>query len=222
MGELVYEHSIKRYILNNPHLFIPKNSQSKVMFEKSIDFGSTICDVLIFNSINQEVGIEIKTGHDSVKRLPKQLKDYAKVCDYLWVFVHDSLLDDVIKVINQLNMPFIGIVSYFEVDGEIASGIIKEARYNSTSSSYMACMMMWSTELKVMARALAKDRKQNINRLTRKSQYIKYMLKQLDNHKVKQYLTYFILDNQSDPNKTYNDFKFGSDIVWDYSQEAKK
>ena len=49
-----------------------------------------------------------------------------------------------------------------------------------------------------------------------------YMLKQLDNHKVKQYLTYFILDNQSDPNKTYNDFKFGSDVTWDYSQEAKK
>ena len=30
MGELVYEHSVKQYILNNPHLFIPKNSQSKV------------------------------------------------------------------------------------------------------------------------------------------------------------------------------------------------
>ena len=119
-------------------------------------------------------------------------------------------------------MPFIGIVSYFEVDGEIASGIIREARYNSASSSYMACMMMWSTELKVMARALAKDRKHNINKLTRKSQYIKYMLNQLGNHKVKKYLTYFILDNQSDPNKTYNDFKFGSDIVWGSSQEAKK
>lgn len=220
--ELVYEHAVKEYILNHPHLFIPKDSQSKVMFEKSIDFGSTICDVLLFNSVKHEVGIEIKTGHDSVKRLPKQLTDYAKVCDYLWVFVHDSLLDEVTEVISKLNMPFIGIVSYFEVDGEIASGIIKEASYNSNNSSYMACMMMWSTELKVMAKTLAKDRHQNINSLTRKSQYIKYMLKQLGNEQVKNYLTYFILDNQSDPNKTYNAFKFGSDKVWDCSPEVRK
>lgn len=219
---LVYEHSVKEYILAHPHLFIPRNSQSKVMFEKSIDFGSTICDVLLFNSVKHEVGIEIKTGHDSVKRLPKQLRDYAKVCDYLWVFVHDSLLDEVTQVIGQLDMPFIGIVSYFEVDGEIASGIIREASYNAYSSCYMACMMMWSTELKVMAKALAKDRHQNINSLTRKSQYIKYLLKQLGNKQVKSYLTYFILDNQSDPNKAYNAFKFGSDAVWDYSPEVKK
>ena len=48
------------------------------------------------------------------------------------------------------------------------------------------------------------------------------MLNQLGNQNVKQYLTYFILDDQSDPNKVYNDFKFGSDVTWDYSQGAKK
>ena len=209
MEDLAYEAKIKQYILDNPHLFVsPDKTESTVYFEKSIYFGNTIADCLVFNSYNYEIGIEIKTGHDSTYRLRKQLRDYIKVCDYVWVVIHESLTEEVLGILDELHLPFVGVITYIEYDGDVAGGIYRQASYNPVNSSYMAMMMMWSKELKVMAKAVAERNNENINKMTKKSQYIKYIIKKLGNEDAKGLLCNFIISGQGDPNKVTNSYRF--------------
>lgn len=220
MEQLAYERAVKQFILNNEHLFtsVQSGPQPIVYFEKSITFGKTIADCLIFDHLNQEIGIEIKTAHDTVKRLPKQLKDYAKVCDYLWILVHNDILPEALQVLDTLSYSFVGIVTYVEYDGELFGGIYRKASYNPLNSTYMASMMMWSTELKIMAKSLANKNGDDVSKLTKKSQFIKYMIKILGEEDAKQYLVDFIVSGQGDPNKVVNAYRFTTDrrkSTWD-------
>ncbi|MCC9083788.1 sce7726 family protein [Enterococcus faecium] len=76
--------------------------------------GNTICDCLIFTEKRGVIGIEIKTERDSTKRLNKQLKDYEKVCDFVYVLCHDTHVPKVEQILNRYNHRHVGILAYTE------------------------------------------------------------------------------------------------------------
>ena len=86
------EDDIKNSILHLQSIF-PKNKLGKslVTYEKTINF-KTIADCLIFTEKQGIIGIEIKTAHDTLKRLSHQLDDYVKCCSYVYVYCHDWIL----------------------------------------------------------------------------------------------------------------------------------
>lgn len=209
---MAYEKAVKNYILDNSHFFVRDSSQCRIYFEKAICFGNTITDCLMFDKTNLEIGIEIKTKHDTTKRLAKQLTDYCSVCDYVWVLVHESLLSEAENIINKLGLDCIGIISYIEIQGEIIGAVYKPAYFNNKNSIYLAYQMLWSTELKVLTKALAISNGDTLKEIgTTKSKYIKYIVNSLGKGAAKQYLIDFILSGQGDPNKVTNEYKFAND-----------
>lgn len=209
---MAYEKEVKNYILDNSHFFVKQPGMCRIYFEKAICFGNTITDCLIFDKTNLEIGIEIKTKHDNTKRLAKQLTDYVRVCDYVWVFIHESLLYEVSDIIDRLGLDCVGIISYVEINDEIIGAVYRPAYYNNKSSVYLAYQMLWSTELKVLAKALVKSNGNTLKSVgTTKKRYIQYIVKSLGKEVAKQYLISFILSGQGDPNKVTNEYKFAND-----------
>ena len=145
MGKL-YEADIKELILNKKHIFITTSSKSTVVFEKGIVIGSTIADCLIFSEEGL-IGVEIKTEHDTTRRLNKQLKNYSLVCDKVFVLCHDDHVNSVEKILNTHGHSHVGIISYTEFRGEAILGVYKQAVRSPFKKVQMAYQMLWRDEI---------------------------------------------------------------------------
>lgn len=146
----LYEADIKELILNKPHIFLQSgytDSKSTILFEKGIVIGSTIADCLIFSQHRGIIGVEVKTSHDNVRRLNKQLKNYSLICDFVYVMAHDSHVEKVEEILKKSSHLHVGIVAYTEFRGEAVLGIYKEATRSPKKSVRMAYQMLWKEEI---------------------------------------------------------------------------
>lgn len=143
----VYATEVKKAILNSKFLFTGDDDKTSVLFEKEIDSqpgGHTIADCLIFSRSKGLIGVEIKTAHDSKARLRRQLWSYTRVCDYVWVFIHDTKLYETMDILE--DYPQVGIICYNEINDVITPGIIREPQHCDNQLA-LAYDLSWATEL---------------------------------------------------------------------------
>lgn len=142
----VLEKEVKQSILDNPQLFdsLGYMGEYKLVYEKMTMRGKLIADAMIFTQNKGIIGIEIKTEYDTLKRLPRQITNYARTCNYVYVYVHDSHLKDVIKILKEKGLyNIVGIISYTVFDDEVIPGLYKEpARVNPKYELQSALTML--------------------------------------------------------------------------------
>lgn len=164
--ELAYAKDVKQMILETPKAFVSKDDVTAVWFEKEIVSthgrgDDTIADCLVFSVEQGLIGIEIKSARDSKKRLRRQLRDYSKVCDYVWVVIHDSMLPEVNDILE--DYPHVGIMCYSEIaldSGKtwLATGVVSQPSPSPAFNLRTALDMLWSDELYELAKRMAKQR----------------------------------------------------------------
>lgn len=146
--EGAYEADIQKFILNNPDVFHITGNNS-VLFEKKLpgrSRGSVIADVAIFSSEIGTVGVEIKTAHDTTKRLKHQIEEYSKTFDYVYVLCADNQYEHVMATINNNKFDRVGVITYDEYKGEIITGEMQKATYGRPDPRNLY-RMMWRKEL---------------------------------------------------------------------------
>lgn len=142
----LYEANIKQLILKKKHIFVDRGN-STVLFEKAIVVGSTIADCLIFSQDRGIIGVEIKTEHDTTRRLNKQLKNYSLVCDWVYVVCHDKHVESIEKILDKNGHSHCGIIAYTEFRGEAVIGVYRDPSKSPKKSPYMAYQMLWKQEI---------------------------------------------------------------------------
>lgn len=142
-----YEADIKELILQKKHVFVTEGYNSTIVFEKGIVVGSTIADCLIFSQEKGIIGVEIKTEHDTTRRLNKQLKHYSLVCDYVYVLCHDDHVEKTEDILAKNNHHHVGIIAYTEFRGEPVLGIYKKSVRSPFKKVNMAYQMLWREEI---------------------------------------------------------------------------
>lgn len=123
---------------------------SALIFEKAIMQQKTIMDCMICTQNKGVIGIEIKTERDSTQRLNKQLSDYSKVCDYVYVMCHDSHVGKVEKILKAKNYNHVGIIAYIQIGLTPWVGIYKEATKSPVKDVYHTLNILWRKDLSTM------------------------------------------------------------------------
>lgn len=141
-----YEADIQELILSKKHIF-GDIGKSAIVFEKAIMRGNTICDCLIFTEKRGVIGIEIKTERDSTKRLNKQLRDYEKVCDFVYVLCHDDHVPKVEQILARYSHRHAGILAYTEFREEPMLGVYRKANPSPEKSAYHMLDILWKEEI---------------------------------------------------------------------------
>lgn len=139
------EADIKKLILNKEAVF-GDLGESAIVFEKAIMRGNTIMDCMILSERQGVIGVEIKTERDTTRRLNKQLKDYEKVCDYVYVLCHDSHVLEVEKILQRYHK-HVGILSYIAFKDEPMIGEYKKPKVSPLKDTEKTLDILWKTDI---------------------------------------------------------------------------
>lgn len=151
------EHDIKEFFLHNKYLFnddLGDLGENRIVFEKNIGNQKVRADALVFTELKGIIGVEFKTQNDTLKRLPRQLKQYIRTCNYVYVFCDDSHALFVEDIIKKLGYSCVGIISYTVYEDLIIAGVYRKAKKNPNYSLYTACHLFWKSELHFILRTL--------------------------------------------------------------------
>lgn len=146
----ILEKQVKQEILDNPYLFnyLGNLGQAGVVFEKAVARHKMICDALIFSHNQGIIGVEIKTQHDSLKRLSHQLDEYLKVCNYVTVFIHESWVSKVQQLLVTKKIDkVVGILVYSEYHHQVVSGVYRPMVQNPYFKIGVSLDMLWKTDI---------------------------------------------------------------------------
>lgn len=147
MGKF-YEDEVKKLILEKKRIFLTDDTKnSTVVFEKAISIGSTIADCLIFSQERGLIGVEIKTEHDTTRRLNKQLKNYSQVCDIVYVLCHDNHVEKTEDILVKNGHHHVGIIAYTVFREEGILGIYKPAQRSPYKNVRITFQMLWKEEI---------------------------------------------------------------------------
>lgn len=148
MIDNLYEDEIKNSVLHNQELFendVGNLGQSCILYEKKLN-KRVISDVLLCSSTQGVIGIEIKTIHDSLTRLPHQLESYSLVCNYVYVLCQDQLIDKVKHLLSELKLYWVGLISYEEFEDTPILGLIKSASLSPRVNTKDSSKLLWRSE----------------------------------------------------------------------------
>lgn len=204
---LVYADAVKEEILNSPKLFVNDDDVTSVLFEKALDLqfsGYSIADCLVFSEQKGIIGIEIKTAHDSKTRLRRQLGYYSNVCDYVWVFIHDTIFPEVADILEDFY--YVGIICYQETENAIYPGIIRQAIHNPQVKLKSALSILWSVELWELIKKVNPKHPYKYQ-LKYQWQRIDYLLKQ-DPERVKQFYIEMFTRDGLNPDRGFSIYDF--------------
>jgi len=156
------EKQVKQAILDHPLLFKTNgidHGPQRVVFEKMAylrAYGNLIADALIFTENAGIIGVEIKTEYDTIKRLHKQLQEYIRVCNYVYVFIHDSKIDEVRKLMEHDSLlGYVGIISYTDYNGTLIAGVLQEAQPSPYFDLHYGLNMLWKPEVQQLVSAFS-------------------------------------------------------------------
>ena len=210
--DYAYAGQVKELILKTPKLFVSDDDKTAVWFEKEIagnySRSHTIADCLVFSEQQGVIGIEIKTARDSKARLRKQLADYAKVCDYVWVLIHDTMLPEVEPILE--DYPFVGIICYSEVDDMLVPGVVKAPNPSPKFELDTMLDMLWSVELYELDKRGAKDKRKRVppryklSSKKKKIDFIKSMGEQFTHDE----FVKLIVSGYKHPDRTFSTYDF--------------
>lgn len=137
-GEYIVKYFLlKRYINNNDEVSA---------FE--INMINSRLDVGRINGYSY--AYEIKTEFDTLDKLNKQIEDYSKVFEYIYIVIHRCHLNKAVKMIPD----HCGIITYRIVDGELKFNFYKKVRKNKYLSMDDQVKTLNSKELTQMLKEL--------------------------------------------------------------------
>lgn len=140
------EADIVSLIKDKEHLFGDIGA-SALIFEKAIMQGKTIMDCMVVTEKKGVIGIEIKTERDSTQRLNKQLENYSKVCDYVYVMCHDTHVPKVEQILKSKNYHHVGIIAYIQIKDKPWVGVYREPERSPLKNVYHTLNILWRTEI---------------------------------------------------------------------------
>ncbi len=149
MGEKFNEADIKKAFLNNESVF-GDIGDSAIVYEKAICRGHTIMDIMLCTQRKGLIGVEIKTEIDTTRRLNRQLQDYEKVCDYVYVLCHDSHVEAVDTILKRYGHAHVGIICYSAFKGQPFFGVYKVAQRSPYKKSFHTLDILWKTEIQTL------------------------------------------------------------------------
>lgn len=154
----LWEDDLKNSILQNKAIFsqLGNLGDTLVIYEKTI-YQQVIADALIFSSNLGIIGVEIKTQHDTLKRLPHQLDSYVRTCAYTYVYCHDSKLDEVLKLLAKKHYDCVGVISYEEYDHQPLAGLIRKPTFSPYITQMSYPSLLWKIELKSVLEAVTHE-----------------------------------------------------------------
>lgn len=148
----VREPELQEFVLENKHLF-GDMGRTSLIFEKRLSVSKkdgapvSIADCLIFTEKKNIIGCELKSEADNTRRLNRQLRASALICDYQYVICHDKHVPEVERIINRYGHQQVGIISYIEFRGEIVAGVYREPIKNPKRDAYHVLNMLWKSEI---------------------------------------------------------------------------
>lgn len=99
-----------RELLIKKYLTKYQNTDNCLILEEvGIMHGSSIVDLTVISKFYNQA-FEIKSAQDSLTRLPKQLKDYLQVFDYITIISQPSHLDEILGIAPH----FVGIILVYD------------------------------------------------------------------------------------------------------------
>ena len=145
VGNDPYERFVYRLLKNHyrndyfiRHTFFDKVlSKKKAVSFFEMPISSSRVDMASINGIS--VGYEIKTEYDNLHRLSKQIADYSRTLEYIYVVCPHSMVPQVEKTIPD----HCGIYSYDEKRSNSSFKLILEARRSPAldASAMLQCML---------------------------------------------------------------------------------
>lgn len=199
-----YELDVKNLILHRSHLFVANNDLTTVVFEKVIA-RHTRADCLIFSHEKGIIGIEIKTARDSVARLDHQIRDYEKVCNYVYVLIHDDMVEEVAPIVKPYGN--VGIIAYTEMGNNLYPGVVQPATLNANQDLKAAFYhLTWSAEETRIARKVNQDKPLPVHR---KNDMTKFLCDNYDKPERLIWSLYYYQDFE--PEHDIKSYEFASD-----------
>ena len=206
MQDNLLEDNIKNSVLQNKSIFshLGKLGNDLIVYEKKI-YDGVISDCLIFTQYQGIIGVEIKTQHDTLKRLPRQLDSYVRTCRYTYVYCHDSKVVKVKKLLKKKHYDFVGIISYTEFDKTPIPGIIQQAKVSPFLMYQGYTSLLWKDELRKILYIATKTKQSDTIRK------LKYKYNQLfPSLNGEQLIANFYINNYTDPKKPLQRYHFGN------------
>ena len=150
MPKVLLEDDLKQAVLQHISLYeyLGDLGRTKVIFEKSVNYGKLIADALVFTDNKGIIGVEIKTEADTLRRLSHQLENYVEICQYVFVFVHSSHLAGVIRLLSKYHYYQVGIIVYDQFGTKVIPGLYREAYFNQEAKLYHALSLLWTKEIR--------------------------------------------------------------------------
>lgn len=133
-----------RALLYKVYLTQYRDGESCVVEEMGLSAHTVRIDIGVING--RLVGYEIKSEHDSLARLPKQIEVYDQIFDRLTLISGPKHLAKLAKMLP----PYWGILVPGERDGEPCFHVERPATQNPNRSAYMIASLLWHEEAKML------------------------------------------------------------------------
>lgn len=121
----------------------PGNEHTKVVDELEIGYGDTRIDLAVINGSLH--GYEIKSNHDTLIRLEKQITEYSKVFDFLTFAIGDKHINAASKLIPS----WCGLIKVSDCK-ESPDGLhfetIHQSDRNSSVDNFTLAQFLWKEE----------------------------------------------------------------------------
>lgn len=205
------EDEIKNSILQNESVFNLNFGRSLVIYEKTI-YDGVIADCLIFSKQAGIVGVEIKTQHDTLKRLPHQLDSYVRTCAYTYVCCHDSKVKKVKTLLAKKHYDCVGIISYEEFDHQALVGLVKPAKFSPYINYRSFTSLLWHSELNKLVYLTTHEKFKHYKTV----QYLAKTINSLfSNQQAERIISEMYIDHETDPKKPLQRYHFGDTYTHD-------
>ena len=132
--------NIREVILGNLARKYKSDPDTIIFEELGLCQGEARIDIAVVNSSIH--GFEIKSDHDTLKRLSDQSKIYSSSLDYVTLVVVNRHLDQALKVIP----PWWGIMVPEEKSGKITLKKKRKGRLNPTLDPFAVVQLLWRDE----------------------------------------------------------------------------
>lgn len=118
-------------------------ADTRIVDELEIGYGDSRIDVAVINCSLH--GYEIKSNHDTLFRLERQLQEYTKVFDYLTFTVGDKHIDEARKIIPRW-CGLIEVKTCKQSECGLAFKTIRIAKPNKKQDAFTLAQFLWKNE----------------------------------------------------------------------------
>jgi hypothetical protein len=116
------------------------DAESRVVEEMALSGHQVRIDIGVLNG--KFIGYEIKSDHDTLRRLPNQLSIYTQVFDYLTIICGPTQL----KKVKEITPEYCGLVVAEYVNGEPQLRTERKAQQSPNLDGFRLASLLWNEE----------------------------------------------------------------------------